>query len=93
MTRWARWLFLVPSFLIKHPPVQVIRAGGLGVTAPGKYDPAAPLLGALAGPQPDSPDDPLRLVIRRAAQVLLGYTCICKSVFLLRTSYFKGAAA
>ncbi len=49
--------------------MQVIRAGGLAGTAPGKYDPAAPLLGALAGPQPDSPDDPLRLAIRRAAQV------------------------
>ncbi len=45
------------------------REGRLAVEAPSKYDPAAPLLGALAGPRPDTPDDPLRSFIRSVARV------------------------
>lgn len=47
----------------------VVGAGRLAVEAPGKYDPVAPLLGALAGPAPDAPEDPLRLFIRQVARV------------------------
>jgi len=46
----------------------VVGAGRLAVEAPGKYDPVAPLLGALAGPAPDAPEDPLRLFIRQVAR-------------------------
>lgn len=50
---------------------QATGEGALSTPSGRRYDPAAPLLGALAAPPPNSPDDPLRLAIRRAAQVRL----------------------
>ena len=49
--------------------LQGTKEGAPSTPSGRRYDPAAPLLGALAGPAPNSPDDPLRLAIRRAAQV------------------------
>jgi hypothetical protein len=51
--------------------LQATEKGAQSTTLGRRYDPAAPLLGALAAPPPNSPDDPLRLAIRRAAQVRL----------------------
>jgi hypothetical protein len=78
--------------------LQATGEGALSTPSGRRYDPAAPLLGALAAPPPNSPDDPLRLAIRRAAQVRLQpsrqpqimYTCrvsACSHAIVARLEY------